>query len=118
MPNQERTFIADGRTYAIRFTQNALYKLEEKLGRRIDAANFGVVDFQTMLWAGLEGARLKHKSRTQPFTIEETGDIVDAMREGGLDPMAIIMDAWTAAMAPPAPAADAENGAPENPTQG
>lgn len=32
---------------------------------------------QVGLWAGLEGARKKYKTRTQPYTIEEAGDIID-----------------------------------------
>jgi hypothetical protein len=64
MPNQERTFEASGKTYTLRFTQNALYLLEKELGRPLLAAlqSLGVVEVQAMMWAGLEGARLKGRA--------------------------------------------------------
>lgn len=98
MPNQERTFDLDGKTYAIRFTQNALYRIEEKLGREIGhlGQRFGAIEIQTMLWASLEGARLKSRSRAEPYTLDEAGDLIDAL--GGLRAAeAIVIDAWRAA---------------------
>ena len=96
MPNQERIFEAGGKTYTIRFTQNALYRLERELGRPLAVAlrALGVVEVQAMLWAGLEGARLKTRSepvcaddaesadrtrRERPFTIDEAGEIIDEL---------------------------------------
>ncbi len=112
MPNQERTFEAGGRSYTIRFTQNALYRLEKELGRPLAVAlrSLGIVELQVMMWAGLEGARLKRRSEDahnghgadvtgsdRPYTIEEVGDIFDEL--GGASAAApIIMDAWRAAM--------------------
>jgi len=114
VPNQERIFEAGGKTYTIRFTQNALYRLERELGRPLAVAlrALGVVEVQAMLWAGLEGARLKSKReqvcvddaesadrtrRSRPFTIDEAGEIIDEL--GGAAAAApIIVDAWRAAM--------------------
>ena len=112
MPNQERTFEAGGKTYTIRFTQNALYRLEKELGRPLLAAlqSLGVVEVQAMMWAGLEGARLKGRAencstdeaagqarRARRFTIDEAGEIIDEL--GGAAAAApIIVDAWRAAM--------------------
>lgn len=103
MPNQERSFTADGKTYVLRFTQNAVYRIEKEIGHPLDLRTAGEIDFQTMMWGALEGARLKHNSRRAPYTIEETGDIIDAMRAEGLNPYAIVADAWSAsrAIAPP-----------------
>jgi|ERR1044071_2169028 hypothetical protein len=36
------------------------------------------VGAQVGLYAGLEGGRLKYKTRPQPFTVEEAGEIIDA----------------------------------------
>ena len=114
MPNQERIFEAGGKIYTIRFTQNALYRLERELGRPLTVAlrALGVVEVQAMLWAALEGARLKRRSeqvcaddaesavrtrRAQPFTIDEAGEIIDEL--GGAAAAApIVVDAWRAAM--------------------
>ena len=81
MPNQEHTFEAGGKTYTIRFTQNALYRLEVELGRPLLAAlqSLGVVEVQAMMWAGLEGARLKGRAETCS-TDEAAGQAVRARR--------------------------------------
>jgi hypothetical protein len=94
MPNQERTFVVDERTYTVRFTQNALYRLQKQLNRPLQEITglASVVEIQTMLWAGLEGARLKHLDRKEPFTIDEVGDIIDEL--GGMGAAAeIVSDA-------------------------
>jgi hypothetical protein len=94
MPNQERTFVVGERTYSVRFTQNALYKLQKQLNRPLhEITGFAsIVEIQTMLWAGLEGARLKHSDRKEPFTIEEVGDLIDEL--GGMGAAAeIVSDA-------------------------
>jgi hypothetical protein len=118
MPNQERSFEAGGRTYTLRFTQNALYRLEKELARPLFVAlkSFGLVEVQAMLWAGLEGARLKRRSaprgrdgRERPFTLDEAGEIIDQLG-GAAAAMPIIMDAWRAAMPPGIDRADADRG--------
>ncbi len=125
MSNQERTFEAGGRIYTLRFTQNALYRLERELGRSIFVAlsNLGLVELQAMMWAGLEGARLKrggwrpapvatapthdqgeNTERARPYTLEEAGDIIDEL--GGIAAaVPIVMDAWRLAMPAPSPGA-------------
>jgi hypothetical protein len=127
MPNQERIFEAGGRTYTLRFTQNALYRLEKELARPLFVAlkSFGLVEVQAMLWAGLEGARLKRRTaprdsiergerrdrdgREHPFTLDEAGEIIDQLG-GAAAAMPIIMDAWRAAMPPGSDRADADRG--------
>jgi len=124
MPNQERTFEAGGKTYTIRFTQNALYRLERELGRPLLAAlqSLGVVEVQAMMWAGLEGARLKGRAETcstdeaanqairaRRFTIDEAGEIIDELG-GAAAAASIIMDAWRAAMPRRNREADADRG--------
>ncbi len=95
MAVQDRIFTAGDKQYTLRFTQNALYLLEEKLGRVLfSKVGEGIIDVQTMFWAGLEGARLKYKTREKAFTIFEAGEIIDAAREGGAEPFQIMMDAW------------------------
>jgi hypothetical protein len=93
MPNQEITFRASGSLYSVRFTQNALYRLHKLLGRPLPevARNPGAVEIQSLLWAGLEGARLKHKDRKEPFTLDEVGDLIDQI---GATPAAqVVLDA-------------------------
>jgi hypothetical protein len=97
----ERTIKVGDVTYVVRFGHNANYLLEEKL-EDIQAARQerakaprsplrGVAILSLlpetqanhlMLWAGLEGGRLKTKSRPEPFTVEEVGDLID--EAGGL----------------------------------
>jgi len=97
MANQERSFEVGGTTFTIRFTQNALYRMEEKLGSFLAIANrLGAREAQVMMWAGLEGARLKNKSRRQEYTLDEAGDLIDEL--GGLaQAVPIIIDAFNAA---------------------
>jgi hypothetical protein len=85
MPNQELTFEANAKVYTVRFTQNALYRVQKALGQALReiTAQAGVVEIQTLLWAGLEGARLKRPERKEPFTLDEVGDIIDDL--GGLN---------------------------------
>jgi len=99
MANMERSFQAGDHTYTIRFSQNALYKLEKEIGQPLALIKLhvGPVVLQTMLWAGLEGERIKNDPRRKPFTIEQAGEIIDEM--GGLGKATpIILDAWQAAL--------------------
>lgn len=122
MPNQGKTFEVGGKTYEIRFTQNALYRLEKELGRSIlnRQMDWGVVQIQSMLWAGLEGARLKTKSRPTPFGLDEVGDLMDAMIEADLKPLDLVMEAWAAAHPEKKEAAkeNGDGGAEANPSRG
>lgn len=97
--HQEKKFEAGGVTYAIRFTQNARFLLAEQLGGSLEPlARLGVREMQLMMWAGLEGARLKHKSRPGPYTVYEAGDIIDEMIAADLRPMDVLVEAWKASM--------------------
>jgi hypothetical protein len=121
MANQERTFEAGGKIYALRFSQNAIYRLEEKLGgESIFGMKIKPSTLQTMLWAGLEGARLKLDqtvpANRKPYTIDDAGDIIDEL--GGLaEATPIIMDAWTSSLAHTEKEKEGGSEAPGNPTK-
>lgn len=75
-------------THPVVFSSNALFKLEEKTGLSTERVGLmlmtGRAGFQMMqiiLWAGLEAARVRLKTRRDAFTIEEVGDLLD--EEGG-----------------------------------
>jgi hypothetical protein len=92
-------FTTGGKTRELRFTQNALYLLERELKRPLHEALTGisVTEVQAMLWAGLEGARLKSGERMEPYTLYEAGDIIDEL--GGVArAIPVVMEAWRAAM--------------------
>jgi hypothetical protein len=101
VPNQEMSFEAGGRSYTLRFTQNALYRLEKALGRQLGEAlaSLSFVELQAMMWAGLEGARLK-RGDPNPYSCDDAGDIIDQL--GGIAAaIPIVMEAWRAAMPTP-----------------
>ncbi|MBE3604142.1 hypothetical protein IMX07_10955 [bacterium] len=112
MPNQEVQFEIAGRIHRLRFTANAEYRIEGILGRpifRIAEHGLGARELQAMFWGALEGARLKHRDRAEPWTLDEAGDLIDALREHGRNPLALTMEAWTLAHPLPAAAANAAN---------
>lgn len=98
MANQERTFEAAGKSYTIRFTQNAFYRLEEKLGEPVQSLSdkIGLRELQIAMWAGLEGARLKNRDRRAPFSLDEVGDLIDDL--GQKEALKIMFDALSAAL--------------------
>lgn len=116
MPNQERRFAVGSREYAIRFTQNALYRLQKQLGRPLAEIrnSAGPVEIQTMLWAGLEGARLKSRDRKEPFTLDEAGDLIDEL--GGLAAAAEIVADGLRLVVLAAADSDGNGAQTENPT--
>jgi hypothetical protein len=72
------------KTYPIVFSSNALFKLEEKtglsterIGLLMSAGRAGYQMMQIILWSSLEAARVKLRSRREPFTVEEVGDLLD-----------------------------------------
>jgi hypothetical protein len=104
-----------GHAYTVRFTQNALYRLQKQLNRPPHeiTGQASAVEIQTMMWAGLEGARLKHLDRKEPYTIDEVGDIIDEL--GGMGIAAqIVSEALRAAIVPAVGDQDGTPGA--NPT--
>jgi hypothetical protein len=101
--NPDRTIHVGGQAaYTIRFTQNALFQLEQQSDKSL--AEFmtmsNVSACQWLLWAGLEGARKKHKLRSTPYTLDEVGDIIDDA--GGAPAVVpVILDAIGAAFPQP-----------------
>jgi hypothetical protein len=73
-----------GRPYPVMFTSNALFRLEKEtgvatavLGTLLLHQRAGLRELQQILWAGLEGARLKYGTRPMPFSVDEVGDLID-----------------------------------------
>src|SRR5262245_28262632 len=72
------------RPYPIQYTSNALTRLEKETGLSVQVLGTmlvhqrgGLRELQQILWAGLEGARLKHKTRQIAYTLDEVGDLID-----------------------------------------
>lgn len=77
---------ADGspRVLLIQYSSNALRRLEQTTGKStahvgllLQSGRGGFGLLQEVLWAGLEGARMKHMTSPQPYTVEEVGDWID-----------------------------------------
>lgn len=81
MPNQERTFKSGGRDRTLRFTHDALYRLEQALERPLAAllSPPESAELRLLLWAGLEGARRKAGFPAEPATVEQAGAIIDEL---------------------------------------
>ena len=93
-------------TFPILYSANALRRLERETGHPTHRIGIllltgqgGFDLLQCVLWAGLEGARLKLGTRPNPFTIDEVGDMIDEL--GGPEV------AWDLDAVPPAPMATA-----------
>jgi len=89
MPLLEAVIEVEGQPYVICFTSNAMFRLEQVLGQHIQViaqrllgGDAGLKELQTLLWAGLEGARLRQRQPRAPWTMDEVGDLID--RGGGL----------------------------------
>ncbi len=93
---------------SIQYSSNALRLLERQTGKTVQQIGLYLVSgrggfglLQEILWAGLEGARLKHNTRPAPFTVDEVGDLIDdheggaaaVWAENGLIATAVL-DAW------------------------
>lgn len=84
-----KTVTLGGKVVQIQYSSNALRLLERQTGKTTQQIGLYLVSgrggfglLQEILWAGLEGARLKHGLRPNPFTPEEVGDLIDD-HEGG-----------------------------------
>lgn len=92
------------------YSHNALFRLQKESGKSpqllqmlLIAGRGGPVETTQILWAGLEGGRLKTNGRPVPYTIDEVGDLID--EAGGSEeisepthPLAIaVLEAWTGA---------------------
>jgi len=93
-------------TFPVLYSANALRRLEretghptQRIGVLLLTGQGGFDLLQCVLWAGLEGARLKLGTRPNPFTIDEVGDMIDEL--GGPE------TAWDIEAVPPAPMATA-----------
>lgn len=120
----DRILVAGGIPYLVRFGQNAVFFLEQRLEEqefaamhrtqrpRLTAHDINPALGQTplqglellkslptaqsmhmMLWAALDGGRLKQKVRIEPFTFHEVGDIIDQVDDPDLVTM-MVMNAW------------------------
>ncbi len=117
MANQERTFEVDGKSYALRFSYNALAMLEEQLGRSVSALQsaIGVSQVRAMLWAGLEGARLKSGKPRAPFTLLQAGDLLDEL---GIDEATkIVLGAFNASFGPKRESEEGESDSKPDPSR-
>lgn len=96
--NADRIIQAGEQTHVIRFGQYAIFLLEQASGKSV--AQFSEMPPYSaaylMLYAGLECARQKHKTRPQPWTLDEVGELIVAA--GGMATVqSVILDAWVAA---------------------
>jgi hypothetical protein len=71
-------------THPIVFGSNALFNAEKVSGLSIERLAFlmqvGRAGYQhsiILLWAALENGRMRFKTRPEPFTLEEVGDMLD-----------------------------------------
>jgi len=76
-------------THPIVFSSNALFNAEkvtglsiERLAVMLQLGRAGFQYCQMLLWAALEAGRMRYKTRSEPFTIEEVGDMLDEL--GGI----------------------------------
>jgi hypothetical protein len=81
-----KEIVVEGKTYPIVFSSNALARLEEEtgmathhLGLLFLSGRAGYRFLRMLLWAGLEGARLRIKgARRNKWELDEVGDLIDA----------------------------------------
>lgn len=84
----ERENVEQSRTertaYKVWMTANAIYNLERETGssfedfmQRFREGVTGFAELQILLFAGLEGARLKLWPRKPKWTVERVGDLID-----------------------------------------
>lgn len=101
---KERRFKFARVTYSIRFTQNALMRLQAQVGEPLqdylgrifnpNGVRVSNVELQHLLWAGLEGSRLKDRARRggRAWDIFEVGDLMENVNEDA-DGMVFDVDA-------------------------
>jgi hypothetical protein len=78
------TIEVNGKAFQVRIGWNAVRRIEEALGEPVQdvgvkmmAGRSGIRELGIIFWAGLETARLKERTRPNPWTIEEVGDLID-----------------------------------------
>lgn len=101
-----RTITIGSKAYQILYSANALRRLERETGHPTSRIGIllltgqgGFDLLQCVLWAGLEGARLKFVTSPQPYTVDQVGDMLDDL--GGPEV------AWDIEAKPPSPMATA-----------
>jgi len=100
----------DKGTLPLCFSQNALYRLQKESGRPpailgllLVSGRGGPVELTQIVWAGLEGGRLRLATRAKPYELDEVGDLIDAaggaevVSEAGHPFGAAVNEAWTGA---------------------
>ena len=85
MPPVECVIEVEGNPHVVVFTSNAIFRLEERLGQsivviasRLMRDDAGFRELQAILWAGLEGARLRRRTPRASWSMDEVGDLIDA----------------------------------------
>lgn len=83
---EQRDIKVGKHTFPVLYSANALRRLERETGHPTHRIGIllltgqgGFDLLQCVLWAGLEGARLKLNTRPNPFTIDEVGDMIDEL---------------------------------------
>jgi hypothetical protein len=81
---EQRVVTILSKSYPVLYSANAIRRLEKETGHSSHRIGImllsGVGGFallQEVLWAGLEGGRLKNHTRPNPFTVDEVGDLID-----------------------------------------
>lgn len=119
---QEATAKSGDETYGFAFTTNALCILQEEMSPEAfnaftsgASANIGMVEMRQVIWAALEGYRMKHKTRPDAFTLTEAGDIMDGI--GGIEKVSeVFKNLFSNSM--PEPKAEEDNVAAEGKDKG
>jgi hypothetical protein len=76
--------LPDGKSFTVRLGWNAIRRVEEiqqcsiqEVGFRMVAGQSGLRELGVIFWAGLETARVHDKTRGNPYSLEEVGDLID-----------------------------------------
>jgi hypothetical protein len=131
----EQKIIRIGRQeYPILYNANAIRRLEletghssARIGLMLLSGVGGFAMLHAVLWAGLEGGRLRNTTRPSPYTMDEVGDLIDAAggvtefwkveqdaitkKYGGSPAAVAIIEAWQSAH--PQPRKDMPAGKPD-----
>lgn len=78
------TIDINGKAFRVRIGWNAVRRLEEilripitVLGAKMLGGDCGLMELGLVFWAGLETARIHDKSRPEPYSVEEVGNMID-----------------------------------------
>jgi len=83
---ERRDITIGNKVYPILYSANGLRRLERETGHPTSRIGLLLISgaggfdlLQCVMWAGLEGARLKLLTRPNPFTVDEVGDLIDEL---------------------------------------